>query len=90
MSGNIAEWVADWYAADAYQHHTGPDPGGPSTGTMRVRRGGSWGSLTMAERGRGDLLAYFRDSYTPGFYAPNFGFRCARTVLPAHRGRSQR
>jgi formylglycine-generating enzyme required for sulfatase activity len=40
MTGNVREFVADWYgpyAADAQF-----DPTGPATGTQRVMRGGSW------------------------------------------------
>ncbi len=40
MSGNVREWCLDWYGdyTDAAQ----TDPQGPSTGTDRVSRGGSW------------------------------------------------
>ncbi len=42
MSGNVAEWVADWYD-DAYYASSPPEnPTGPETGDRRVARGGSW------------------------------------------------
>ena len=42
MSGNLAEWVSDWYTA-AYYGTVSTDPTGPATGTQRVYKGGGWG-----------------------------------------------
>ncbi len=40
MSGNIEEWCSDWYAS--YSSTEQINPTGPSTGTSRVCRGGSY------------------------------------------------
>ncbi|HCH61779.1 MAG: serine/threonine protein kinase [Deltaproteobacteria bacterium] len=40
MSGNVTEWVWDWYGPPSIEPVT--DPTGPSTGDARINRGGSW------------------------------------------------
>jgi formylglycine-generating enzyme required for sulfatase activity len=46
MAGNVAEWVADGYDADAYRHTPLRDPFTPPNGPYRVMRGGAWGGIT--------------------------------------------
>ncbi|MCL2291363.1 MAG: SUMF1/EgtB/PvdO family nonheme iron enzyme [Bacteroidetes bacterium] len=40
MSGNVSEWVSDWF--DVYPQGAQKDPQGASQGTHRVVRGGNW------------------------------------------------
>ena len=40
MSGNVCEWCQDYYGS--YTESAVVDPTGPSTGSYRVSRGGSW------------------------------------------------
>jgi formylglycine-generating enzyme required for sulfatase activity len=53
MSGNVWEWCWDIYGA--YPSGAQTDPHGPSSGTSRVRRGGSWNGdasyCTVSRRG---------------------------------------
>ena len=42
MAGNIWQWCADW--KDSYSDSRRENPVGPSTGTLRVLRGGCWSS----------------------------------------------
>jgi formylglycine-generating enzyme required for sulfatase activity len=41
LSGNVFEWVWDWYQSN-YEALPATDPIGPTTGASRVIRGGSW------------------------------------------------
>ena len=40
MSGNVLEWCQDWYGS--YNSSAQTNPQGPSSGSYRVYRGGSW------------------------------------------------
>jgi formylglycine-generating enzyme required for sulfatase activity len=45
MSGNVTEWVQDWYDENYYKNSPENDPSGPSGGSDRGVRGGSWLSI---------------------------------------------
>ena len=42
MTGNVWEWVGDWFDNSYYEESTRSNPGGPGRGSDRVFRGGSY------------------------------------------------
>ena len=73
MAGNVVEWVADWYQYDYYSVSPYSNPAGPSSGTYKVLRGGSWNYDWYLVR------SAFRDDLIPGGGSGRRGFRCARS-----------
>ncbi len=82
IAGNVWNWCADWYAAEEYGASLADDPRGPTSGTDRVRRGGSW--LSAANHG-GALRVDARDHAPPGKSTNHTGFRCARNVKDTNK-----
>lgn len=72
MSGNVGEWVSDWYDVDYYKQSPEKNPAGPSGDEYRILRGGSWSNC----------VHYLRASYRSGVPAAERndfgGFRCSR------------
>jgi formylglycine-generating enzyme required for sulfatase activity len=72
MSGNVMEWVSDWYQADYYSNSPYSNPPGPMTGTWKVLRGGGWNNVAYSMRVASRL------DFAPQDYRYNdTGFRCA-------------
>jgi formylglycine-generating enzyme len=76
MSGNVREWVQDWYDPEYYSIAPEKNPKGPENGILKVLRGGSWSSfdadLTVTSRGKGGFA----------LKTHGIGFRCARDPGP--------
>jgi formylglycine-generating enzyme len=73
MSGNVWEWVWDWYAS-AYPSGSATDYIGPSSGSGRGIRGGSWDDDASFRR------SARRINNHPSIRPNNLGLRLARTV----------
>ena len=74
MSGNASEWVADWYDRAYYSKSPERNPKGPSSGELRVLRGGSWSNEP------GHVRSAARNGLAPSERGGNLGFRCAQDV----------
>ena len=68
MLGNVFQWVADWYGV--YPSSESSDPSGPSSGQLRMVRGGSWDNLSKVAR------SSYRGTSAPGDRSYSFGIRC--------------
>ncbi len=68
---NVHEWCSDWYQADYYAVSPDRNPKGPSSGTRRASRGGSWRHHIKIAR------CSARSSIPPEFRYADYGFRVA-------------
>ena len=75
MTGNVDEWVSDWYDFLYYANSPPRDPTGHAEGMNRAVRGGSW--YIHARNARVSI----RYGYGPGLRSFNLGFRLARNSV---------
>jgi formylglycine-generating enzyme required for sulfatase activity len=77
MHGNAWQWCSDWYREYYYAASPVDDPTGPTRGSDRVFRGGSWDGPAWYCR------SAFRSGFLPGDRFINLGFRVS--LVPADK-----
>ncbi len=81
MSGNVWEWCWDLFSGSYYTSSSQTNPRGPTAGSNRVLRGGSWYNLEgcrVARREHGDPGRRYNDG-DPDDWSDRCGFRVVRT-----------
>jgi formylglycine-generating enzyme len=74
ITGNVWEWVSDFYGDDYYSSSPSENPKGPDSGRFKVIRGGSWHSGAMC------VQTFYRNGLSPSWVDFGVGFRCVRDI----------
>jgi formylglycine-generating enzyme len=74
MHGNVYEWCHDYFEEDYYKQSPAKDPTGPTSGSFRVLRGGSWGTDSRIPR------SAYRSRCGAGGRPDDVGFRLVREL----------
>jgi formylglycine-generating enzyme required for sulfatase activity len=72
IAANVHEWCADWHDRGYYQRSPASNPAGPSGGSRRASRGGSWRHAITISRSAA------RSKLDPSFRYTDYGFRTVR------------
>jgi formylglycine-generating enzyme required for sulfatase activity len=80
ISENVHEWCSDWYDEHYYLDSPARNPQGPSAGTRRASRGGSWRHQVKITR------VAARSSIPPNFKYSDYGFRCSMSLRDRSAG----
>jgi len=73
----VCEWCSDWYGKDYYSSGAAADPAGPSSGSLRILRGGSWNAESR------NCRSPSRNSSDPAAVQAYLGFRVAAGISQA-------
>jgi len=73
VTGNLWEWVSDWYGRSYFSTSPENNPKGPVNGQYRVIRGGGW-----SDNDERLLALHYRNFTNPSHRTATVGFRCAR------------
>jgi formylglycine-generating enzyme required for sulfatase activity len=74
ITGNVWEWISDFYGSDYYASSPSENPKGPERGRFKVIRGGSWHSGAMC------VQTFYRNGLSPSWVDFAVGFRCVKDV----------
>lgn len=74
MHGNVSEWVWDYYGGYGTDEQT--DPAGPTSGTLRVYRGGGWNDFAK------NLRSAYRATMEQNKGSFNLGIRLVLNAAP--------
>ena len=69
------EWVQDWLDVDYYKVSETDNPTGPATGTIKIEKGGWWGSNLFVAR---SAYRHFEDP--PDYGDVHIGFRVVTPI----------